>query len=92
MSINLTTISKCFPHSGRQFHSVIEHGDVVMEPPDFSHLVTSISDLEHMAGTKVRTVVIPQWAVNVLTAWISYQMLSAWHMPRSHLGTWLMLV
>ena len=43
-SINLRTVSKCFPKFGCQFHSVIEHGDVVMEPPNFSHLVTSISN------------------------------------------------
>ena len=45
-----------------------------------------------MVGTKVRTVVIPQWAVNVLTARISYQILSDWWTPTGRLGTWLMLV
>ena len=36
MSINLRTVSKGFPYFGHQFHSIIEHGNVVMESPNLS--------------------------------------------------------
>ena len=54
-------------------------------PPHFSHLVTSKVSGDHVAGTKVKTVLSTQPMWSALTSWISYQTSIEWGRP---VGVW----